>query len=140
MPWDYDPTPEFDAWFDDLSQADTEHVAAAIRYLCETGPMARFPMSYPIKQPNSCEMKELRPASTGRSEIRILYAFDFRRQAILLLGGDKAGQWDSWYDRNVPIADSLFAAHVKKRKEEAAEAAKSAKRSTKPTRRGRRKR
>ena len=138
MPWDYDPTPEFDTWFDHLSQADTEHVAAAIRYLCETGPMARFPMSYPVKQPNSCEMKELRPASTGRSEIRILYAFDFRRKAILLLGGDKAGRWDTWYDRNVPIADRLFAEHVEKHKE-VAEPAKLGKSSTKPTRRGRRK-
>jgi hypothetical protein len=101
--------------------------------------MARLPMSYPIKQPNSCEMKELRPASTGRSEIRILYAFDFRRKAILLLGGDKAGRWDTWYDQNVPVADRLFAEHVKKRKEAAEESAKHRKSSTKPTRRGRRK-
>lgn len=43
MAWDYDPTPEFDAWFDDLSQADTEHVAAAIRYLCEDRPDGQVP-------------------------------------------------------------------------------------------------
>jgi hypothetical protein len=68
----------------------------------------------------------------------ILYAFDFRRKAILLLGGDKAGWWDTWYDRNVPIAGRLFAEHVEKHKE-VAEPAKLGKSSTKPTRRGRRK-
>jgi hypothetical protein len=47
-------------------------------------------------------MKELRPAGTS---IRILFIFDPRRQAILLLGGDKAGNWKSWYDRNIPVAD-----------------------------------
>ena len=83
-------------------------------------------------------MKELRPASTGRSEIRILYAFDSRRTAVLLLGGDKAGRWDSWYDRNVPIADRLFAEHTEKHKE-AAEAAKAEKSSMNPTRRRSRK-
>ena len=47
-------------------------------------------------------MKELRPAGTS---IRILFIFDPDRQAILLLGGDKAGSWRRWYDRNIPIAE-----------------------------------
>ena len=81
-----------------------------------------MPLSRPIKQPNSCDMKELRPASRGRSEVCILYAFDYRRQAILLLGGDKAGQWTTWYDRNVPKADTLFAHHVVQARQADAEA------------------
>jgi hypothetical protein len=92
-------------------------------YLEQEGPSARMPLSYPIKQPNSCDMKELRPASRGRSEVRILYAFDYRRRAILLLGGDKAGQWAHWYDRNVPQADTLFARHVEQARNADAEAA-----------------
>jgi hypothetical protein len=107
--WESKPSQEFDAWFDDvLSEADKEHVTAAVLYLEQEGPSARMPMSYPIKQPNQCGMKELRPASVGHSELRILYAFDRQRMAVLLLGGDKAGNWNAWYDENVPAADAIF--------------------------------
>ncbi|WP_231965863.1 type II toxin-antitoxin system RelE/ParE family toxin [Mycobacterium sp. E802] len=50
-------------------------------------------------------MKELRPAATS---IRILFVFDPSRQAILLLGGDKAGNWKVWYDKNIPIAEQRY--------------------------------
>jgi hypothetical protein len=73
-----------------------------------------MPVSYPIKHANGCAMKELRPGSQGRSEVRILYAFDQQRTAVLLLGGDKAlrrDDWRSFYDRNVPIAERRFAQH-----------------------------
>jgi hypothetical protein len=56
-------------------------------------------------------MKELRPGSTGRTEIRVLFAFDLRRRAILLLGGDKSGNWSSWYEANIPVADQRFSEH-----------------------------
>lgn len=56
-------------------------------------------------------MKELRPGSTGRSEVRVLFAFDRLRSAILLVGGDKSGDWHGWYRRNVPIADDRFDQH-----------------------------
>ena len=51
-------------------------------------------------------MKELRASSDGT--LRVLCAFDPLRQAILLIGGDKAGDWNAWYGRMVPIADDLF--------------------------------
>jgi hypothetical protein len=53
-------------------------------------------------------MKELRPGSAGRSEIRILFAFDPARTAVLLVAGDKAGDWRKWYDRNIPVADERY--------------------------------
>jgi hypothetical protein len=53
-------------------------------------------------------LKELRPGSQGRSEIRVLFAFDASRSALLLLGGDKAGNWQRWYRENIPIADRLY--------------------------------
>ena len=56
-------------------------------------------------------MKELRRPSTGRSELRILFAFDRKRRAILLLGVDKRGVWREWYRENIPIADDRFDAH-----------------------------
>ena len=56
-------------------------------------------------------MKELRPGSTGRTEIRVLFAFDRQRKAILLLGGDKSCDWRGWYRINIPIADDMFDEH-----------------------------
>lgn len=57
-------------------------------------------------------MRELRPGSAGRSELRILFAFDPERSAIMLIAGDKAGNWSRWYKKNIPVADSLFDDHL----------------------------
>ena len=56
-------------------------------------------------------LKELRPGSTGRTEVRVLFAFDLEREAILLVGGDKSDNWKGWYDKNIPIADDRFNEH-----------------------------
>jgi len=53
-------------------------------------------------------LKELRPGSAGRSEIRVLFAFDPTRSALLLLGGDKAGNRHRWYRDNIPLAEQLY--------------------------------
>jgi hypothetical protein len=53
-------------------------------------------------------MRELRPGSAGRSEVRILFIFDPERRAVLLVAGDKAGNWKKWYDRNIPVADERY--------------------------------
>jgi hypothetical protein len=64
------------------------------------------------KHPN---MKELRPRPTkAGSHIRALFAFDIRSRAIMLIAGDKAGNWSKWYAKHIPIADDLFAAHQKR--------------------------
>jgi hypothetical protein len=55
-------------------------------------------------------MRELRIQHMGRP-YRVLYAFDPRRSAILLIGGDKTGD-DRWYDVHVPIADQLYEAYL----------------------------
>jgi hypothetical protein len=57
-------------------------------------------------------MKELRPPSSGTSEIRLLFAFDPRREAIFLVAGDKAGNWDGWYREAIPLADERLARHL----------------------------
>lgn len=62
-------------------------------------------------------MKEVRPGSSGRSELRILFAFDPGRRAILLVAGDKAGNWQKWYGTNIPLADERYAQHVDRLKE-----------------------
>ena len=62
-------------------------------------------------------MKELRPGSTGRTEVRVLFAFDPKRRAILLVGGDKTNAWSRWYEVNVPIADRRYDAHLRRLKD-----------------------
>jgi hypothetical protein len=56
-------------------------------------------------------MKELRVSKGGA--IRILFAFDPRRQAVLLIGGDKGGQWQAWYEKAIPLADDLFGDYLR---------------------------
>ncbi len=63
-------------------------------------------------------LKELRPGSVGRSEIRILFVFDPWRSAILLTGGDKSGDWSGWYRRAIPLAEELYAEYLKEREAE----------------------
>jgi hypothetical protein len=48
-------------------------------------------------------MKELRTGS-----IRILFCFDPHREAILLVAGDKRGQWQRWYTTAIPLADDRY--------------------------------
>jgi len=52
-------------------------------------------------------MKELR-VSVGREQLRILFVFDPRRVAILLIGGSKTGQWNAWYPAAIAQADDLY--------------------------------
>ena len=70
------------------------------------------------KLPN---MKELRPPSAGRSEIRVLFCFDPWRSAILLIAGDKSGQWRRWYRDAIPEAEELYAEYLKEREKEIAD-------------------
>ncbi|WHS28428.1 type II toxin-antitoxin system RelE/ParE family toxin [Auritidibacter ignavus] len=57
-------------------------------------------------------MKELRPGSSGRSELRVLFAFDPERVAIMLIAGDKIGDWKRWYKKHISLADDLFDEHL----------------------------
>lgn len=61
-------------------------------------------------------MRELRTQHEGRS-IRTLYAFDPRRTAILLIGGNKSGD-DRWYDTHIPVADRLYDGHLQQLRKE----------------------
>lgn len=65
-------------------------------------------------------LKELRPGSNGTSEIRIRFIFDPERNAVLLVAGDKAGQWSEWYRRSIPLAEVRYTrwlAHLEQRRE-----------------------
>jgi hypothetical protein len=60
-----------------------------------------------IKGSSIHNMKELRPGSSGATEMRILFAFDPWRSSVLLVAGDKSGRWSEWYRKAVPRAEQL---------------------------------
>ena len=81
-----------------------------MRLLEEIGPNLPFPHSSGVEQSRHGHMRELR-VQHRRRPYRVLYAFDPRRAAILLIGGDKTGN-DRWYEESVPVADALYDAHL----------------------------
>jgi hypothetical protein len=109
--WEVDFHPRCEAWAEDLPQADKEALLAAVRVLRSEGPALGRPLVDTIVGSRHANMKELRPGSTGRTEIRVLFAFDLARKAILLAGGDKSDDWSGWYKTNVPVADDRFDEH-----------------------------
>ena len=98
-------SPEAEAWLDDLTDREWESIMAAVELLAERGPGLGRPAVDTITGSRHANMKELR--SFG-GHLRALFAFDPKRQAIVLLGGDKTDDWRGWYERNIPIADALF--------------------------------
>lgn len=100
-----------DDWLATLDEKSYELVAA-LEVLAEQGPSLGRPLADSIVGSNYRNMKELRPGSSGRSEVRILFAFDPARKAILLVAGDKAGNWQKWYRTNIPLADERYRQHL----------------------------
>lgn len=82
----------------------------------ESGPGLKFPHSSGIEGSRHSHMRELRVQSSG-NPIRIFYAFDPRRMAILLIGGDKTGK-DRFYVEYIPAADKLYDEHLAALKKE----------------------
>ncbi|GAA1137922.1 hypothetical protein GCM10009630_41100 [Kribbella jejuensis] len=121
MGWQITLHPEVENWFLALCEREPETgdlIEDAIDQLVDEGPTAGRPLVDRVKGSRFHNMKELRPASSGRSEIRILFAFDPAREAIILVAGDKSGQWESWYRTAIPLADERFAEHLIALKEE----------------------
>ena len=109
--WSVEFHPSFEVWANTLDQPDAEALLAAVRVPRSEGPMLGRPLVDTITSSRHRNMKELRPGSTGRTEMRVLFAFDRQRKAILLLGGDKSRDWRGWYRIHIPIADDLFDEH-----------------------------
>ena len=103
--WDVVLLEEVESWYFALDDDEMVAVTGAIDLLEMEGPALGRPTVDKVNGSKFHSMKELRPAGTS---IRILFIFDPRRQAILLLGGDKAGNWISWYDKNIPIAERRY--------------------------------
>jgi hypothetical protein len=110
MAWEVESTDEYDAWFEALAEEERERVDTIVLVLEDRGPMLRRPYVGTIDGSRHANMKELRVQHAG-SPYRILFAFDPKRVAILLIGGNKTGD-PRWYDRMVPVADDLYDKHL----------------------------
>jgi hypothetical protein len=118
--WSAKVTEEYAAWFtalikDDLASA--VQVAQAVAALREEGPALGRPLVDRIQGSRIHHLKELRPGSAGRSEIRLLFAFDPTRSALLLPGGDEAGNWQRWYREHIPIAEQPYLQYITQEQE-----------------------
>ncbi len=109
-------TDEFEKWWNTLDENEQEDVDASVELLMKEGPNLPFPYSSGITGSKHSRMRELRIQHKGQP-YRVLYAFNPKRTAILLLGGNKIGK-DRWYKENVPKADKLYDDHLNELKEE----------------------
>jgi hypothetical protein len=116
--WEIRVTNELLAWINTLDERTRAQVVDAIDRLAEAGPALGRPLVDSIAHSQIGNLKELRPGSAGRSEVRILFAFDPWRSAILLTGGDKSGDWQGWYRRAIPRAEELYEEYLKEREAE----------------------
>jgi hypothetical protein len=109
-PWEVEFTDQFERWWAELTEDQQDALAERVSLVATIGPTLGRPAVDHIKTSRHPNMKELRTASDGH--LRVLFAFDPKRHAILLIGGNKSGSWRSWYLHAVPLADDLYDAHL----------------------------
>jgi len=103
-------TDQFEEWWESLTEGEQINVDAKVRLLEQRGPALGRPHVDTIQGSRHPNMKELIVQHAGWP-YRVLFAFDPRRCAILLIGGDKTGN-DRWYEEHIPIADRLYDEHL----------------------------
>jgi len=104
--------PDFDAEFAELTDDLQDELLAHAKLLAEFGPNLGRPTADTLKASKHANMKELRFAWTGEVW-RVAFAFDPKRQAILLTAGDKAGaDQRRFYKRLIAVADARYADHL----------------------------
>jgi hypothetical protein len=106
MTWNVEYTDEFGGWWQSLSEHEQVELDASIQLLEEFGPALGRPHCDTIQGAKHTNMKELRTQCRGRP-LRTFFAFDPRRTAILLIGGDKTGD-KRFYERMIPLAERLY--------------------------------
>ena len=114
--WSVEYTDEFGRWWETLSQAEQASLEASVRLLEQLGPQLSRPHADTVKGSRHSNMKELRTQCKGHA-LRTFFAFDPRRSAILLIGGDKTGD-DRFYEYMLPLADKLYDEYLNELREE----------------------
>lgn len=108
--------PHYRPWFGKCGEDMQNEILAHLEVLKTVGPHLGRPRVDHIKGSAHQNMKELRVQFKG-DPVRILFAFDPDRRAVLLLGGTKTGD-DRWYRKHVPLADQDFRVHLQEMQSE----------------------
>jgi hypothetical protein len=106
--WEIILVPEVHDWFMALDDISASLVRDSVELPAERGPALGRPAVDRITGSSLHNLKELRPGSAGKTEIRILFIFDPQRHAILLVAGDKAGNWTRWYRDAIKLAEDRY--------------------------------
>lgn len=104
------------SWLHELRRSDRLtliQISQAITVLAEEGPGLGRPLVDTVSGSKLPNLKELRPGSSGGSEVRLLFVFDPERRAVFLVGGDKSGKWSDWYKTAVPRAEDAYTEHLR---------------------------
>ncbi len=105
-------------WLDKQDDKTVACIFAALELLERYGPDLGRPLVDTLSGSKVKNLKELRPASPGNSEMRILFAFDPKRCAVLLIAGDKSKgknsktRWSGWYKKAIPQAEKIYEEHL----------------------------
>ena len=116
--WEIVQTPEFGFWFSkskELDESAREDIYAVLRVLKQTGPKLGRPYVDSVQGSRHSNLKELKIQSKGRP-FRVIFVFDKRRRAVLLIGGNKARN-KRFYDQMIPLADQIFDDFVERQEE-----------------------
>ena len=103
--WEVEGTDEFATWYSALDDDAQRRVDDAVERLRNDGPGLARPWVDTLTSARQHNMKELRPRG---GFLRVIFVFDPRRTAILLLGGDKRERWETWYQEAIPRAERLY--------------------------------
>ena len=114
MRWQTEQTKEFEEWWEALAASEQPKVAISLDDLKTRGPNAGRPLVDTVNGSRHPNMKELRATKT----IRVFFAFDPRRKAVPLIGGDKAGKTKRFYRQMIAKADNIYDAHLRRIEEE----------------------
>lgn len=104
--------PEVESWRKGLGLEDQARVVEVYKKLAELGPRLGRPAADSIQGSQLHNLKELRVKGAGGAELRVLFAFDPKRQAFLMVAGDKKGEWNKWYRRQILLAELRFLEHL----------------------------
>jgi len=115
MAWEIEYTDEFGVWWNSLNEEEQIDIDSVVGLLEEKGPHLPYPYSSDIEGTKYGEVRELRIQHKGKP-YRIIYAFDPRRTAVLLIGGRKTGG-KRWYEKYVPLAEKIYKEHLKSLKD-----------------------
>lgn len=100
-------TAEFERWSNGLDGERRALVTGALARVAAGGPTLGRPRVDVI---HGSRMRKLKEARVERG-IRVLFAFDSNRNAVMLLGGDKTGKWNRWYPQKIQLAERLYLDH-----------------------------